>query len=441
MRCKSRTLVALLCSTPSGIRGYRTLPPPRDRRPAQGVLNAFRHQRLSHFYMGTAGTEEELCSTPSGIRGYRTTPLHRPHDRVDRVLNAFRHQRLSHNLCPTCHRSVHLCSTPSGIRGYRTHYAAPHSHPTTGAQRLPASEVIAPPCAPTGGGCARSAQRLPASEVIAPGVPPAPRGSPRVLNAFRHQRLSHGTDQARLHPRRDVLNAFRHQRLSHDRDQLDRRGRQEVLNAFRHQRLSHPIAPLMLHSSRQDAPIQGVIDAQRHRTRRVVALIPCFHGCLRLNPRRWSAVLAAIAPSGPVSAARRRRYSPTLGGVRTSATRRCLIGPPSHHHVAGWVRRPCPSPVATTHALGARLAEGHDEPGILPRHGPHQFPAQPLLLPRRQPAPEYAVLQALAIAFEELGDPTQPSVVAHVVADQVPGAGAHGPSPHCPTASAAQAPR
>ena len=108
------------------------------------MLNAFRHLRFSHE------------------RGQREP------DRRPAVLNAFRHLRFSHlNVQP-------LRRFPEG------------------AQRLSASEVLAPPAPRPAMPLAKCAQRLSASEVLAPGGDVHETlQTHAVLNAFRHLRFSH----------------------------------------------------------------------------------------------------------------------------------------------------------------------------------------------------------------------------------------------------------
>ncbi len=141
------------------------------------MLNAFRHQRLSH-------------AAPRHSRAAWTGAQRLPASEVIARNNTY--QRLS---------VTRTCSTPSGIRGYRTRRPARGSAVAWGAQRLPASEVIARRCSPTPACASSSAQRLPASEVIARLPRPGARRPERVLNAFRHQRLSHGSYAASPVPR------------------------------------------------------------------------------------------------------------------------------------------------------------------------------------------------------------------------------------------------
>jgi hypothetical protein len=188
------------CSTPSGIRGSCTpILSSAGLGSQRRVLNAFRHQRLLHPPVGLVQTRTEpkcaqrlpasealalalisqplsifafWCSTPSGIRGSCTSLCGGEVVQLLMVLNAFRHQRLLHHQFPAGSKSHYGCSTPSGIRGsctfgYEKHVTAP----LTRAQRLPASEALAP---------LRSECQ-------------ASRGAV-VLNAFRHQRLLHRGD-------------------------------------------------------------------------------------------------------------------------------------------------------------------------------------------------------------------------------------------------------
>ena len=146
----NQTVVDIECSTPFGIKDYCIM---RCAHCMSGlsVLNAFRHQRLLHI-------SKRRNAVSVGVY----------------VLNAFRHQRLLH----TANRQL------------------PRPHSARGAQRLSASKITASvgdDRAPAGR--RSSAQRLSASKITA-----LPRSStheahtlPRVLNAFRHQRLLHST--------------------------------------------------------------------------------------------------------------------------------------------------------------------------------------------------------------------------------------------------------
>ena len=63
----------LECSTPFGIKESRTVNLIRGR-PFNGVLNAFRHQRGSHWSEITETMGGIRCSTPFGIKEGRTSP-------------------------------------------------------------------------------------------------------------------------------------------------------------------------------------------------------------------------------------------------------------------------------------------------------------------------------------------------------------------------------
>ena len=131
------------CSTPFGIKGSLTLVSPQSSRFLR-VLNAFRHQRFSHFGCGRAGSIA-LQDVLNAFRHQRFSHQGGPRTYLSaqHVLNAFRHQRFSHTEREGMMLIVLLCSTPFGIKG---------------------SLTSGPSC---------------------------PLGQVEVLNAFRHQRFSH----------------------------------------------------------------------------------------------------------------------------------------------------------------------------------------------------------------------------------------------------------
>ena len=199
------------------------------------MLNAFRHQRGSHFVGRLANAGPNACSTPFGIKEGRTNPRLLGVGRcvcAQRLSASKRVARAASMISSTCARS---CSTPFGIKEGRT-----------------SQSLVIGVCRIT------------------------------VLNAFRHQRGSHSPPRMNRARCVRVLNAFRHQRGSHICSALMVRrcwrcstpfgikeGRTKptgnpprggsVLNAFRHQRGSHP------YWNRRSATFQGVLNAFRHQ--------------------------------------------------------------------------------------------------------------------------------------------------------------------------------
>ena len=132
------------------------------------MLNAFRHQRNSHWSLRRIARDFNECSTPFGIKG---------------TLTLIGGHLLSGDF---------LCSTPFGIKGTLTIWKSSILRRSTGAQRLSASKELS--------------RTFPARSPIRKGI---------VLNAFRHQRNSHADAFNQLFAGISVLNAFRHQRNSH----------------------------------------------------------------------------------------------------------------------------------------------------------------------------------------------------------------------------------
>ena len=230
--------VGLLLAVLNAFRHHRLFHRPGRRTAVRrDVLNAFRHHRLFHALrkspakatacaqrlsasqtippiswcrtMRPIGSAQRLsasqtilpwskpsistsisCSTPFGITDYST-------DMVlafvwqSHVLNAFRHHRLFHDDPLTLVSLDTVCSTPFGITDYST---AP------GVNELDPGVLCSTPFGITDYSTAVGFHSC--------------RARSRVLNAFRHHRLFHGS-RARGDPAAHVLNAFRHHRLFH----------------------------------------------------------------------------------------------------------------------------------------------------------------------------------------------------------------------------------
>ena len=162
------------CSTPFGIKGFCTCTPALNRggwrngsaqrlsaskvsalrqatasRDSHTVLNAFRHQRFLHRWLGTQRLMgiAVLCSTPFGIKDFCTgiTASGSTGRRTSTCA-----QRLSASKVSALGECLHVfqheieCSTPFGIKGFCTCKVRWSTSSRRCAQRLSASKVSAP---------------------------------------------------------------------------------------------------------------------------------------------------------------------------------------------------------------------------------------------------------------------------------------------------------
>ena len=92
--------LAVSCSTPFGIKEKDTRAC-QSRSRLRRVLNAFRHQREGHKYIGADGCCSFACAQRLSASKRRTLGSASPPARLGHVLNAFRHQREGHSAPPT----------------------------------------------------------------------------------------------------------------------------------------------------------------------------------------------------------------------------------------------------------------------------------------------------------------------------------------------------
>ncbi len=236
------------------------------------VLNAFRHQRSTHFQLVTSPHHIDKCSTPFGINEVRTRG--RACNAGDgRVLNAFRHQRSTHR------RFFNDCKRPVPVLNAFRHQRSTHSEFAViiaivrCAQRLSASTKYALVSSTGVRWSSACAQRLSASTKYAReqqrgAVVGSPCSTPFGINEVRTSPASLRND-AELRAQR--LSASTKYALSHRRHA---RNAASVLNAFRHQRSTH---------SHRRACMAAAISAQR-----LSASTKYAHSDITLNatPRR-----------------------------------------------------------------------------------------------------------------------------------------------------------
>jgi len=131
-----------MCSTPFGITEFRGLPL-LISHPDLGVLNAFRHHRVSRIRSSARGKLNPLVL--NAFRHHRVSrdARHRMGFPRLHVLNAFRHHRVSRVREIGEHHNIKSCSTPFGITEFRGPGLFDLHGGVQRAQRLSASQSFA----------------------------------------------------------------------------------------------------------------------------------------------------------------------------------------------------------------------------------------------------------------------------------------------------------
>ena len=132
-----------LCSTPFGIKGFYALGEERKQQLGQtcstpfGIKGFYAQRRIFRILPTESAQRLSASKVSTQSEGYEVHPL--PH-----VLNAFRHQRFLRNGNPGPASPAGTCSTPFGIKGFYARRRPAGNASAFCAQRLSASKVSTP---------------------------------------------------------------------------------------------------------------------------------------------------------------------------------------------------------------------------------------------------------------------------------------------------------